>query len=186
MENCQGSVGAVFTDTEEIDTDISEDTGWVNINSAGVPGGDKRVWAIRITNGGSHKNTNRMGSTSAGSPSQYTLIEIFTQNAEVKVNELYVKAKAYIEKKRKKQYEDRAKTWPDGDWRKARDENLAKNFVWKSGTDAKKINARELVINNAIAHEIVHDLNIIPHCDKTRHRGCLMNEPGIFRGKYTI
>ncbi len=178
--------GDVFTDTGKIDTDISEDTGWVNINSAGVPGSDQRVWAIQITNGGSDKNANRMGRTSGGSPSQYTLIEIFTQNAEVKVNEMYVKAKADIEKQRKKQYADRAKTWPDGDRRKTRDENLAKNFVWKSGTDAKKTTARKLVINNTIAHEIVHDLNIIPHCDKTRHRGCFMNEPGIFRGKYTI
>ena len=168
--------GDVFDGAKVID--VNEDTGWVNFNSTG----NKRAWAIRITDGGAYNlNSKTLGHAVGGSPSQYSKIEIFTENIENYVNGVYEEKKKHYEDQVKAQYLEYAKKNPS---QKKQYENAAKRYEWRLGTQARKDNAIDFVTNNTVAHEVGHCLNITSHC--TRHPTCFMRAPSFVSSKYDV
>lgn len=188
--------GEVFTPLYKLDPYASEDTGWVNFNASGVT--DRRVWAIRIEDGKTDgKKPDRVGYTSGGSPSPWTLVRILTGNIKTIVEQGYAKQKLDYEDQRRAQYEARAKEYDKKAEEAKKNGNAAeekrfrtkarndrtrgKNYKWNVGNKVRKDSAIELITHNAIAHEILHDHAINDHCD---HAGCFMQ--AAYYEKYVI
>ena len=179
--------GTVFNGNSMADT-VHEDTGRVNVNSAGGDGCDpvpgyRPVWAIRIAVGDNDDNPKGwFGQTSGGSPSQYTLIEVFVTRINSVIDARYADAQKTYNEQGQAQYAALAKKETDAGRKKAYNE-LAKTWTWPGGTADNIKAAKKFRIGNTLTHEVVHDHNINSHCT---HRLCYMKGSSSTDTRYQI